>query len=272
MLQPQPIGETMIGGTVGVVEASNNPKFAVGDTVVGGLGWQEYGLSSGAGLNKVDATRIPMSAYLGVLGMPGVTAWYGIKQICAPKPGETVLVSAASGAVGSAAGQLAKFAGCHVVGIAGGPDKCRYVTDELGFDACIDHRQHTDVRSMNRALKEAAPKGIDAIFENVGGVGLDGALPRLNAFARIALCGLIAGYEGRTSPSTTYGRSWFPAPRCVALSCQNTWNSGRRPSRSWPRASPADASSTASPSRKAWPPRPRPLSACLPARISASRS
>ena len=195
--QPQPIGETMIGGTVGVVEASNNPKFAVGDTVVGGLGWQEYGLSSGAGLNKVDATRIPMSAYLGVLGMPGVTAWYGIKQICAPKPGETVLVSAASGAVGSAAGQLAKFAGCHVVGIAGGPDKCRYVTDELGFDACIDHRQHTDVRSMNRALKEAAPKGIDAIFENVGGVGLDGALPRLNAFARIALCGLIAGYEGQ---------------------------------------------------------------------------
>jgi NADPH-dependent curcumin reductase CurA len=195
--QPQAIGETMVGGTVGVVEISRNPAFAAGDTVVGMLGWQEYGLSDGVGLNKVDTRRVPMSAYLGVLGMPGVTAWYGLNKICTPKAGETVLVSAASGAVGSAVGQLAKIAGCRVVGIAGGPAKCGYVTSELGFDACVDHRQHTDVRSMSRALKEVAPDGIDAIFENVGGVGLDAALTRLNAFARIALCGLIAGYDGQ---------------------------------------------------------------------------
>jgi NADPH-dependent curcumin reductase CurA len=128
--------------------------------------------------------------------MPGVTAWYGLNQICQPKAGETVLVSAASGAVGSVVGQLAKMAGCRAVGIAGGPEKCAYVRDELGFDACIDHRQHTDVRSMSMALKEAAPNGIDGLFENVGGVGLDAALARMNAFGRIAVCGLIAGYEG----------------------------------------------------------------------------
>ena len=199
--QPQPLGETMIGGTVGVGESSSNPGFAAGDTVLGMFGWQEYGLSQdGAGLHKVDATRVPMSAYLGVLGMPGVTAWYGLNKICTPKSGETVLVSAASGAVGSAVGQLAKIAGCHVVGIAGGAEKCSYVTGELGFDASIDHRKHTDVRSMSQALKDAAPNGIDAIFENVGGVGLDAALTRLNGFARIALCGLIAGYDGQDIP------------------------------------------------------------------------
>ena len=198
--QPHPIGETMLGATVGVVEASNSPDFKPGDTVLGFFGWQEYGLSNGRGLTKVDTARVPMSAYLGVLGMPGVTAWYGLKQICTPKSGETVLVSAASGAVGSAVGQLAKMTGCHVVGIAGGAEKCAYVTGELGFDACLDHRKHTDVRSMSRALKEAAPNGIDAIFENVGGVGLDAALTRLNGFARIALCGLIAGYDGQDIP------------------------------------------------------------------------
>jgi NADPH-dependent curcumin reductase len=141
-----------------------------------------------------------MSAYLGVLGMPGVTAWYGLHQICQPKPGETVLVSAASGAVGSAVGQMAKLAGCHVVGIAGGPEKCAHVTQDLGFDACLDHRELTDVRAMGRALKEAAPDGIDCIFENVGGIGLDAALARVNPFARIALCGLIAGYDGQDIP------------------------------------------------------------------------
>ena len=193
---PQPLGETMIGGTAGVVEASNNPAFAVGDSVVGYLGWQEYGVSDGTGLNKVDTRHVPLSAYLGPVGMPGVTAWYGLNQICKPKAGETVLVSAASGAVGSVVGQLAKMAGCRAVGIAGGPEKCAYVRDELGFDACIDHRQHKDVRSMSVALKEAAPNGIDGLFENVGGVGLDAALARMNAFGRIAVCGLIAGYEG----------------------------------------------------------------------------
>ena len=193
---PQALGETMVGGTAGIVEASQNPKFAVGDAVVGYLGWQEYGLSDGTGLNKVDTKHVPLSAYLGPVGMPGVTAWYGLNQICQPKPGETVLVSAASGAVGSVVGQLARMAGCRAVGIAGGPEKCAYVRDELGFDACIDHREYKDIRSMSAALKEAAPSGIDCLFENVGGVGLDAALTRMNAFGRIAVCGLIAGYEG----------------------------------------------------------------------------
>jgi NADPH-dependent curcumin reductase CurA len=128
--------------------------------------------------------------------MPGVTAWYGLRQICQPKAGETVLVSAASGAVGSVVGQLAKMLGCRAVGIAGGPEKCAYVRDELGFDACVDHRENGDLKSMGRALREAAPDGIDCLFENVGGVGFDAALARMNAFGRIALCGLIAGYEG----------------------------------------------------------------------------
>ena len=198
--QPQKLDETMIGGTVGVIEASRNPNFAVGDTVLGTLGWAEYGLSDGRGLMKIDTRAVPMSAYLGTVGMPGVTAWYGLNRICAPKPGETVLVSAASGAVGSVVGQLAKHAGCRAVGIAGGPDKCSYTTGELGFDACIDHRQHTDVASMARAIRSAAPNGLDCVFENVGGVCLDGALACMNPFGRVAVCGLIAGYDGVPIP------------------------------------------------------------------------
>ncbi|HET7203580.1 MAG TPA: NADP-dependent oxidoreductase [Steroidobacteraceae bacterium] len=193
---PQPIGETMVGGTVGVVEASQHPGFKPGDAVVGYLGWAEYGLSDGKMLNKVDTTHVPLSAYLGPVGMPGVTAWYGLRKICEPKAGDTVLVSAASGAVGSVVGQLAKLIGCRAIGIAGGPEKCAYVRDELGFDACVDHRQHADLKSMSQALKAAAPDGIDCLFENVGGVGFDAALARMNAFGRVALCGLIAGYEG----------------------------------------------------------------------------
>jgi len=195
--ESQKIGETMIGGTVGVVEASNNPGFAVGDTVVGVLGWQEYGLSDGSQLMKVDTRAVPMSAYLGAVGMPGVTAWYGLNRICRPKPGETVLVSAASGAVGSIVGQLAKQAGCRAIGIAGGQEKCDYVVAELGFDACVDHRRHGDVKSMARALREAAPDGIDGLFENVGGTCLDAALACMNPFGRVALCGLISGYNGQ---------------------------------------------------------------------------
>jgi len=195
--ESQKLGETMIGGTVGVVEASSNPGFAVGDTVLGMFGWQEYGLSDGSGLMKIDTRSVPMSAYLGAVGMPGVTAWYGLNRICRPKGGETVLVSAASGAVGSVVGQLAKHAGCRAIGIAGGQEKCEYVVSELGFDACIDHRRHGDVKSMARALRAAAPDGIDGLFENVGGVCLDGALACMNPFGRIALCGLIAGYNGQ---------------------------------------------------------------------------
>ena len=195
--ESQKLGETMVGGTVGVVEASNHPGFAAGDAVVGVFGWQEYGLSDGTQLMKVDTRAVPMSAYLGPVGMPGVTAWYGLNHICRPKAGETVLVSAASGAVGSVVGQLARQAGCRAVGIAGGQEKCEYVVAELGFDACIDHRRHGDVKSMARALREAAPAGIDCLFENVGGTCLDAALACMNAFGRVALCGLIAGYNGQ---------------------------------------------------------------------------
>jgi NADPH-dependent curcumin reductase len=194
--ESQRLDETMIGGAVGVVDASNHPGFAVGDTVVGLLGWQEYGLSDGTMLTKIDTRAVPMSAYLGPVGMPGVTAWYGLNCICEPKRGETVLVSAASGAVGSVVGQLAKQVGCRAVGIAGGPEKCAYVVDELGFDACIDHRSHADAQSMARALRAAAPGGVDCLFENVGGTCLDAALACMNPFGRIALCGLIAGYDG----------------------------------------------------------------------------
>jgi NADPH-dependent curcumin reductase len=189
---PQALDETMIGGTAGEVVASNNPRFAVGDMVVGALGWSEMGVSDGAMLRKVDTSQIPLSAYLGVLGMPGMTAWYGLNQIMQPKAGETIVVSAASGAVGSAVGQLARLKGCRVVGVAGGPEKCAYVVDELGFDACVDYKAGNLVAD----LAAATPNGIDAIFENVGGKVFDAALARTNAFGRVALCGLIAGYNG----------------------------------------------------------------------------
>jgi len=187
----QELGEVMIGGTVGEVVESKHPKFAKGDQVLGMLGWQQYGLSDGKGLNKVDASRVPPSAYLGVLGMPGVTAWVGLLDICQPKPGETVVVSAASGAVGSVVGQIAKIKGCRAVGIAGGRQKCDYVVKELGFDACVDYK----AGMLNDDLKVAVPDGIDCYFENVGGEILDAALRRMNAFSRIAVCGLISQYN-----------------------------------------------------------------------------
>ncbi len=189
---PQALDDTMIGGTAGVVVASKHPRFAVGDSVVGMLGWAEMGVADGNALRKVDARHLPLSTYLGVLGMPGMTAWYGLNRIMRPIKGETVLVSAASGAVGSAVGQLAKLQGCRAVGIAGGPEKCRYVVEQLGFDACVDYK----AGNLAADLALAAPDGIDALFENVGGAGFDAALPLMNAFGRIALCGLIAGYNG----------------------------------------------------------------------------
>ncbi|WP_076997777.1 NADP-dependent oxidoreductase [Variovorax sp. KK3] len=201
--QPQPLGQVMQGGTAGEIVESRHPKFAVGDKVVGFGGWQEYSVvdaSQPGTLRKVDTTHVPLSHYLGAVGMPGVTAWYGLVKIIQPKAGETMVVTAASGAVGSAFGALAKARGCRVVGIAGGADKCRYVTEELGFDACIDYRQHPDAKSMSAALKEACPKGIDGYFENVGGYIFDAVLLRANAFARIALCGMIAGYDGQPVP------------------------------------------------------------------------
>jgi NADPH-dependent curcumin reductase len=197
----QEIGEVMIGGTVGEVVESKNPKFAAGDKVLGMLGWQQYGLSDGKGLNKIDASRVPMSAYLGVLGMPGVTAWVGLLDICQPKAGETVVVSAASGAVGSVVGQIARLKGCRAVGIAGGRQKCDHVVKELGFDACVDYKAGT----LNEGLKAAVPGGVDCYFENVGGEILDAVLRRMNPFSRIAVCGLISQYNA-TEP---YGVKTF---------------------------------------------------------------
>ena len=188
----QALNQTMIGGTAGEVLASNHAGFEVGDQVVGMLGWAEMGVADGALLRKVDTSRVPLSANLGVLGMPGMTAWYGVNKIMRPVRGETVLVSAASGAVGSAVGQLAKLQGCRVIGIAGGPEKCAYVVNELGFDACIDYK----AGNLAADLAAAAPDGIDTLIENEGGAGFDAALPLMNAFGRIALCGLIAGYNG----------------------------------------------------------------------------
>lgn len=189
---PQPVGEVMIGGTVGEVVASRNGHWQVGDHVGAMFGWQEFGTSDGSGLQKVDASAIPLSAYLGVVGMPGVTGWYGLNRILKPVAGETVVVSAASGAVGSVVGQLAKRHGCRVVGIAGGAEKCSYVKDELGFDACVDYK----AGDVLGGLKAAAPQGIDGYFDNVGGPTLDAAMVLMNAFGRIAVCGAIAGYDG----------------------------------------------------------------------------
>lgn len=200
---PQPVGKVFQGGTVGEVVESRHPKFAVGDQVVGFGGWQEWSVvdaTQPGTLKKVDTTHVPLSYYLGAVGMPGVTAWYGLNKIIEPKAGETVVVSAATGAVGSAYAALAKARGCRVVGIAGGPEKCQYAVDELHFDVCIDYRQHPDVKTMAKALKDACPDGIDGYFENVGGHILDAVLLRTNAFARIALCGMIAGYDGAPLP------------------------------------------------------------------------
>ena len=189
---PWELGEVMGGGTVGMVVESRNAGWTVDDAVLAGFGWQHYGTSDGTGLQKVDTARVPLSAYLGVVGMPGVTAWHGLNRICRPKPGDTVAVSAASGAVGSVVGQLAKRQGCRVVGIAGSEAKCGYVVEELGFDACLDHR--TD--DLRAGLASAAPDGVDAYFDNVGGPVLDAVMPCMNAHGWIAVCGAIAGYDG----------------------------------------------------------------------------
>ena len=200
---PQPLGQVMQGGTVGEVVESRSPKFQPGDMVVGMGGWQQYSVVNAeqpGSLRKVDTTHVPLSHYLGAVGMPGVTAWYGLAKIIEPKAGQTMVVSAATGAVGSAFGVLAKERGCRAVGIAGGAEKCNYAVKELGFDACIDYREHKDAGSLAKALKEACPSGIDGYFENVGGMVLDAVMLRLNAFARIALCGMIAGYDGQPLP------------------------------------------------------------------------
>jgi NADPH-dependent curcumin reductase len=196
---PQPLDAVMQGGTVGEVVASKNADYAVGQKVVGFGGWQLFSVVDAGTpgvLRKVDTTYIPLSAYLGAVGMPGVTAWYGLTQICKPQPGKTIVVSAASGAVGSAVGQLAKSRGCRAVGIAGGADKCRYVVETLGFDACVDYKAGNLVQD----LKAATPDGVDGCFENVGGEVFDATLARMNAFGRIALCGMISRFDGGAVP------------------------------------------------------------------------
>jgi len=197
---PQPLGEVMLGGTAGEVVASQSTNLVVGDRVVGMGGWQDYSVVADKAVRKVDVSPVPLSAYLGAVGMPGVTGWYGLHMICEPKAGETVAVSAASGAVGGVVGQLAKAKGCRVVGIAGGKPKCDYVTGELGFDACIDYKAAPDPAAFAAMLADATPAGIDGYFENVGGMILDAVLARMNAFGRIAICGMIAGYEGAPLP------------------------------------------------------------------------
>ncbi len=185
------LGEVMTGQTVGEVLESRHPGFKPGDKVLTPLGWQLYGAARGKEVTLVDTSRVKASYYLGILGMPGLTAWFGLHEIGKPKAGETLVVSAASGAVGSVVGQLAKAAGCRVVGIAGGKAKCDYVRDELGFDACVDHkagRLHDDLRA-------ACPKGIDVDFENVGGETLDTILRLMNPFSRIVVCGMISEYN-----------------------------------------------------------------------------
>jgi NADPH-dependent curcumin reductase CurA len=193
---PVPIGGVMEGGGVGVVEASNCPALAKGDIVAGRTGWQEYAVSDGTALRKVDPKAAPISTAVGILGMPGMTAYTGLLNIGQPKEGETLVVAAASGAVGSAVGQIGKIKGCRVVGVAGGTAKCRYVTDDLGFDACIDRR----APDFETQLAAACPKGIDIYFENVGGRVLEAAIPLLNFFSRIPVCGLISQYNATALP------------------------------------------------------------------------
>ena len=188
---PAPIGEVMVGQTVGEVIESQDPRFKPGDRVLTQLGWQLYGVAKSSELTPIDVKRAPASCYLGVLGMPGITAWFGLFEIGQPKAGETVVVSAASGAVGSVVGQLAKTKGCRAVGIAGGKAKCDYVVQELGFDVCVDYK----AGNLLDDLRKACPKGVDVDFENVGGEILDTSLRLMNRFSRIVVCGLIAEYN-----------------------------------------------------------------------------
>jgi NADPH-dependent curcumin reductase len=194
--KPVGVGEVMEGGTVSEVMASQNEAFKVGDIVVGRTGWQTHALTEGKGLRKFDPELAPVSTALGVLGMPGMTAYAGLLEIGKPQPGECVAVAAASGAVGAVVGQIAKIKGCQVVGIAGGAEKCRYVKQELGFDDCIDHR----APQFAERLQAACPKGIDVYFENVGGRVFEAAFPLLNAFARVPVCGLISQHNASPPP------------------------------------------------------------------------
>ncbi|MCJ2033661.1 NADP-dependent oxidoreductase [Methylobacterium sp. J-068] len=194
--EPVAIGETMVGATVAEVVASHHPDYRVGETVVGFGGWQDFAISDGRGLRRLDPAAAPVTTALGVLGMPGMTAYTGLLNIGRPKAGETVVVAAAAGPVGSLVGQIAKRKGARAVGIAGGPEKCAYLVDTLGFDAAIDHR----AEDFPDTLAAACPSGIDVYFENVGGAVFDAVLPLLNNFARVPVCGLVSGYSATELP------------------------------------------------------------------------
>jgi len=194
---PVEVGGVMGGQAVAEVVESNHPDHRVGEIVLAPIGWQEYMLSDGDGIQEIDPSLGPISYALGVLGMPGLTAYTGLMNIGQPKPGETLVVAAASGAVGSVVGQIGKLKGCRVVGIAGGAEKCRYVKEELGFDDCLDHREP----NLADRLKAACPNGIDVYFENVGGEVFTAVFPLLNNFARIPVCGLIAHYNATEAPA-----------------------------------------------------------------------
>ncbi len=191
-MAPIPLGAVMLGGTVGVVEESNHPNFRPGDHVSGLLGWQEYAVADGATLSKLpNNPAMPLTAYLGLFGIIGLTAYFGLLDITDPKEGETLVVSAAAGAVGSIVGQLGKIKGCRVVGIAGSDEKCQWITEELGFDTAINYKKE----NIRQALKKACPNGIDIYFENVGGETLDAVLSMINLGARISVCGMISQYN-----------------------------------------------------------------------------
>jgi NADPH-dependent curcumin reductase CurA len=201
---PVAIGSPMVGGIVGEVVVSRAPSIPVGTIITANGGWRSHVAVPARAVRIVDPTVAPVSTALGVLGMPGQTAWHGLNHIGHPKPGETVVVAAATGAVGSVVGQLARIAGCHVVGIAGSDEKCVHAVHDLGFDACLNHRSH-DANSLRGALREACPGGIDIYFENVGGAVLAAVLPNLNVGARIPLCGLISRYNGEDQTPLNLG-------------------------------------------------------------------
>ncbi len=193
---PVAVGDVMVGGTVSVVEVSCHDGFKSGDMILGYSGWQDYSISDGTGLSRLDPRLASPTLALGVLGMPGFTAYMGLLDIGQPKEGETVVLAAASGAVGSVAGQIARLKGCRVVGITGAAEKCSFVMEELGFDACVNHRRF----DFPQQLKAACPKGIDVYFESVGGAVFDAVLPLLNSCARVPICGLIAHYNDTGLP------------------------------------------------------------------------
>jgi hypothetical protein len=195
--KPVEVGALMEAQCVAEVTASRHDGFAVGDIVVAPIGWASHGISDGTGVQKIDPNVAPVSTFLGVLGMPGLTAWVGLNDILRAKAGETIVVSAATGAVGSLVGQLARQKGLRVIGVAGGPEKCAFAVDELGFDACLDHRAG-DAASLSAEISKAAPNGVDMYYENVGGKTLQAVLPVMNTHGRIALCGMIAWYSGAT--------------------------------------------------------------------------